>query len=306
MTLRAGNDTPDTFKPDLVQLNNYLASFSASEINVLRAHFSSDCSYPRYPAGIEKLLTLRALLSYDTYAQSVARKLQTWADTSQLDAHELLLDFVSYMIFVFNGPLLILDNPETAELDPKIDALPFDPYNVVKGLAQNMAANTSPFIGGTTYNANFLHFLIMNLPVQARVKIKKTFGMDLSLPDERMAAKQKRIDTAAVTTVADIVQLKENVLFRDGAWISSTVIIFPALKNGAPLDYTALKKHLSKMMLQCPDKPFEGVKRQKNIPQPTRLHGVRHLTCYYIGRQRWEFTDPEEVKVLFKYFFQDT
>ena len=305
MFFRAANDTPHTLKPDIVQLNNHLASWPTKEVTVLREQFSSPHRSNQYSDQISKLLTLRSLLEYDTYVQSVARELHTWANTPIINSKELLLDFVAYMGFVFNGPLLSLDNPEASKLNPDIDSILFDPYNIVKGLENNMNDKTAPFIEGTTFNADFLHFLIMNLPVQARVKIKNTLGMELSSADERMAAKNKKVDCSPCKTIASIVNLKEKVLFPYGPWISSTVLIFPGLKNGASLDYKALKNLLAKMLL-TPNTPFAGVKRHKAISQPTRLCGTRELMCYLVGRQQWEFTDPEEVKVLFKYFHTDT
>ena len=300
MQMRA-NNTPSTFAPDLVALNNHLCTLPAKDMVTLRNYVMKPHPYQcsQVPETLLNLMNLENILEYDTYAQSVARKLYSYAENpGNVECKELLKFFVGYIAFVFNGTQLIFDEPNQPLCDIAVSDI-FDPYNSVKAI-DLMMDDKSAVLFKAPFNAELLVILMTNLPIEARVKIKMTVGLPLS-DEERRAVKQNRSLNVPIKTMWDVIELKEKFLFNHGPWTVSTVLIFPRLKLGAPINYSELKMNLQRMM-EDEGNPFCRIKIKKNVELETRLTGTRHLTINFVGRQRWEFTDPLEVRVLNQYF----
>lgn len=300
MFQRSDKDYPNTFAPDLVALNNHLCELPVKELTKLRDYMTvCPRRFDTVANTFNELLTLNSLLQYDTYAQSVARKLYSWAESSPVDHKTLLMYFVGYVIFIFDGLLLPGDNPaEPLRTDTAKYLL--DTYHIVKMLDQEMNNGESPFIAGSHFNADLLVFMMSNLPLEVRVRFKKTLGVPLSDEDVRDVHKH-HCRTSPINFLQEVVSIKEQVIFPFGGWNVSNKLIFPCTKKGAPIDYAALKLHLQKMM-DKENGPFSGVKVTKTTTLPTRLTGIRSLQTYSVGRQRWQFTDPREVELLNQYF----
>ena len=302
MFQRSDKDYPNTFAPNLVALNNHLCELPDKELKKLRDYMTvHPRKFDTVATTFNSLLTLNSLLQYDTYAQSVARKLYSWAESSPVDHKPLLMYFVGYVIFIFDGLLLPGDNPKEPLRTDTANYL-LDTYHIVKMLDQEMDNGESPFIAGSHFNADLLVFMMSNLPMEVRVRFKKTLGVQLSEEEERNV-KKLHLRTSPIKFLHEVVSIKEQVIFPFGGWNASNKLIFPCTKKGAPIDYAALKYHLQKMM-DKEDGPFSGVNATKTTTLPTRLTGIRSLKTHSVGRQRWKFTDPVEVELLHRYFNQ--
>lgn len=285
------------FQPDETKLKELLIDMDEKTVCDLLRFIKHPNLHARYPKGLDMLLSFENILKYDSYAHAAMEHFQAlvFKNNSSLSPNEITQYLVGYFLFIQGGPLLSSNEEGALPKKPAPEAKVLV-YNTLQVLYKMFQDSSPLFSKGI--DVDLLRFSIESFSPDKRAVMKKLVGLPISSKENRA---YKRTNYCVPKTLLELAKFKEEILFpKCGCWAVTTILIFPGLKLGADINYHSLLNGVNRLIKTNFITPRI---RQKAVP--TLFGGVRNLTEVRICREQWEFTDPEEAKMLQQYLSQN-
>lgn len=238
-----------------------------------------------------KLLSIDSMSKYERTTRNAIRLFEkkVFKNTKNLSSVEGFKYLIAFYTILQNGPKLTIET-EPLEVDTSFDGdkARFDIFGTIDALSKALEMQ----IKDKSIDLDLLVAWVDWFEISVRATIKNFCEIPLS--KEEMQQDIEVLDTANAVR-----HFKEKI-FPYGPWFTTTALIFTGV-SCEKIDYGALYKKLEEIRKN--DFSFNGIShvQKKSVEYKTYFSGLRAVMEWQITRQRWLFTDLEEVACMYVY-----